>query len=99
MSEERFDVLARSLGNATSRRQVLKVLVGSALGGLGVLVSRKSKTEAATQARSHCTKEGAMRCRGTGFVTCDHGVWVKRACAPGTVCRRHHGSILCDRPR
>jgi hypothetical protein len=42
MNHERFDTLARSLGNAPSRRQLLRVLAGSALGGLGVLVARTS---------------------------------------------------------
>jgi hypothetical protein len=165
MNHERFDTLARSLGNATSRRQMLQVLTGSALGGLGVLVSRQSRTLAGTQtagtggnaacaafcaqvlagsAAGHCTAdaahhqglcyqcgpaapaghppicgtqccqagetcqsgvcvatctvEGAMRCQGTGFVTCDHGVEVFRDCAPGTVCRPFQGSILCDWP-
>jgi hypothetical protein len=46
-----------------------------------------------------CSLEGEMRCQGTGFVTCDHGVWVFRDCAPGTVCRPFNGSILCDWPQ
>ncbi|MHB8576574.1 MAG: hypothetical protein ACYDCQ_14725, partial [Dehalococcoidia bacterium] len=40
MSERRFDAVARSLANATSRRKMLKVLVGGALGGFGLTLGR-----------------------------------------------------------
>jgi hypothetical protein len=46
-----------------------------------------------------CATEGLMQCCGTGFVTCDHGQFVYRDCAPGTECRPFQGSILCDWPR
>jgi hypothetical protein len=46
-----------------------------------------------------CTVNGAMECAETGFVTCDHGTWVYRDCAPGTVCRPSEGSIICDWPQ
>ena len=45
-----------------------------------------------------CSVEGAMECDGTGFVTCDHGTWVYRECAPGTACRPSEDSIICDWP-
>jgi hypothetical protein len=46
-----------------------------------------------------CVPNGAMRCEGSGFVTCDNGSWVYRNCGPGTVCRPFQGSILCDWPQ
>lgn len=47
---------------------------------------------------SECV-EGTLQCSGTGFETCDHGVWVYRACAPGTICVPDDVSgIRCDRP-
>ena len=46
-----------------------------------------------------CT-DGAMRVSGTiadGFDTCDHGVWVARACAPGThAVEVSPGVVVCD---
>lgn len=47
-----------------------------------------------------CTVVGAMECLedSSGFRTCDHGMWVNRACAPGTMCRPFQGSIICDWP-
>lgn len=45
-----------------------------------------------------CDTEGAMECSGSGFITCDHGSWVYRDCAPGTSCRPFNSSILCDWP-
>jgi len=46
-----------------------------------------------------CEPEGLMQCSGTGFVTCDHGRFVYRDCAPGTQCRPFHDSVLCDWPQ
>ncbi|KAJ7107578.1 hypothetical protein C8R44DRAFT_885560 [Mycena epipterygia] len=43
-----------------------------------------------------CDTEGEMICDGQGFLTCDHNRFVFRACAPGTFCRPHDHSILCD---
>ena len=45
MSPEQFDELTRRLANATSRRQMLKLLGGSALAVLGVLLGYR-KAEA-----------------------------------------------------
>ena len=41
MDQQRFDNLARTLGSSTSRRGVLKVLIGGAVGGLGLTLGRK----------------------------------------------------------
>jgi hypothetical protein len=47
-----------------------------------------------------CAEDGAMVCMedSSGFRTCDHGRWVDRECAPGTICVPFQGSILCDWP-
>ncbi|KAJ7153272.1 hypothetical protein C8R46DRAFT_1228207 [Mycena filopes] len=47
-----------------------------------------------------CDYEGEMKCAGEKeFATCDHGYFVLRKCAKGTVCRPHGDSILCDFPK
>lgn len=48
-----------------------------------------------------CSQEGQMKCslNSTGFLTCDHGVWVHRDCAPGTACCAVDSStVVCDLP-
>jgi hypothetical protein len=45
-------------------------------------------------------RDGAFRCRGKGFVKCDHGGWVGFQCAPGTECQQTTSDvILCDYPK
>jgi hypothetical protein len=64
MNEQRFDRLARSLGSATSRRQMLKVLLGSALGGGGLLLQRR---QAAAITLGNCTtRPDGLYCADTG---------------------------------
>jgi len=45
-----------------------------------------------------CPTNGAMKCNGKGFDTCDNGSTVYRDCGPGTECRPFQESILCDWP-
>ncbi|KAJ7722600.1 hypothetical protein B0H16DRAFT_1737644 [Mycena metata] len=45
-----------------------------------------------------CDYEGELKCVGKKFATCDHGYFVIRDCAPGTVCRPQGKSIVCDFP-
>ena len=37
-----------------------------------------------------------MKCNGESFDTCANGVWINRACAPGTACKQVGNSIVCD---
>ena len=41
-------------------------------------------------------KNGYMKCNGESFDTCVNGIWINRACAPGTACKQVGNSIVCD---
>lgn len=46
---------------------------------------------------SDCKQNGSYKCRGAGFMVCDHNKWVYMNCAPGTKCRQISvNNILCD---
>lgn len=69
--------------------------------GAQCIESGECATDSCVEGRcAECTVEGAMECLedASGFRTCDHGVWVERACAPGTECKPMHDGIVCDFP-
>ncbi|KAJ3227245.1 hypothetical protein HK099_002938 [Clydaea vesicula] len=45
-----------------------------------------------------CTN-GHMKCKGTGFNTCDHHTWVYRECGKGTACKQNGKGVYCDYAR
>jgi hypothetical protein len=128
-----FDDIATAMVAGTSRRSLLRGVLGAATGGAAALVGRETLSRGRTVEICHrtwawstdwrvitvnasdtrkiqahlehgdylgscvaCPVEGAMECDGTGFRTCDHGIWVHRDCAPGTVCEPYGESIVCS---
>ena len=78
MDGDRFDALARSLATPRSRRAVVRVVAGSAAGGLLALVG--------------AGRAGADPCKGTGK-ECKKGIQCcSGSCAPPTDSISTHGS-------
>jgi hypothetical protein len=42
-----------------------------------------------------CQTNGALRCAGLYFETCDHNRWISRMCSPGTKCKQFDDTIAC----
>ena len=87
MDGNRFDDATRALAAAgtTSRRQALRLLAGSALGGVLVLLGR-GEAAAACQANGTRCKEGKQCCSGR---------CVRKPGTDKKVCRRAIGQSIC----
>src|SRR5947209_1792674 len=96
MNEQRFDDLSRRLAGATSRRGVLKVLVGAATGSLfaglsrgAVEAAKRCKTPSDCRPGEDCT-QGQCRCQ-TNVICGPTGQDV--CCPPRSSC--HGGQCVC----
>lgn len=45
-----------------------------------------------------CSINGSLKCDNGAFLTCDNNKWIRRECAPGTICKEISNSIVCDYP-
>ena len=93
MDEQRFDALARVFAAPGSRRQALRVLVGSALAGLAL--TRRPGAAAAVQSDpDQCGIQVGLGCGG-GSTCCTYLTGVFAGCCPsgGACCTFDDGSL------
>jgi hypothetical protein len=70
-SGERFDAITRLFGSTLSRRQAIKMAIGGAVGGAGLVALQQGTASAACTAGS-CTTAPLTQCcdNGAGFICC-----------------------------
>lgn len=84
--------------SSTSRRIVLtqQTTPNTTEDCLETTTERRSKTrKGKTLSTVGCTS-GEMRCKGSGFETCNFNEWVWRECSTGTTCQESQNGIVCN---